>query len=145
MDESVLGSEVQRINKLTLITDLGFAEFAEALQNGLADSLKDRPKKVDVKLFVDRILTNANGDEVKVTEDLANAIYEDLIQSGYVKRGELTDRYYVTSSMNFLMFCSSARGHIINTSSVSTTMYSFRPLMTATLPLGSETMLLRVS
>ena len=94
MDESVLGSEVQRINKLTLITDLGFAEFAEALQNGLADSLKDRPKKVDVKLFVDRILTNANGDEVKVTEDLANAIYEDLIQSGYVKRGELTDRYY---------------------------------------------------
>ena len=47
--------------------------------------------------------------------------------------------------MNFLMFCSSARGHIINTSSVSTTMYSFRPLMTATLPLGSETMLLRVS
>ena len=71
---------------------LGFAEFAEALQNGLADSLKDRPKKVDVKLFVDRILTNANGDEVKVTEDLANAIYEDLIQSGYVKRGELTDR-----------------------------------------------------
>ena len=94
MDESLLGREVQELNKLTLVTDMGFAAFATALQEGLADSLADRPKKVDVQLFLGRELVNANGDPVKVTPDLAAAIYEDLIHSGYVKRGELTDKYY---------------------------------------------------
>ena len=94
MDESVLGSEVQELNKLTLITDVGFASFAKALQEGLAESMADRPRKVDVQLFVHKMLTNANGDTVKVTPDLAAAIFEDLISNGYVKRGELTDKYY---------------------------------------------------
>ena len=38
MDESVLGGEVQELNKLTLITDMAFGRFAEALQSGLAES-----------------------------------------------------------------------------------------------------------
>ena len=41
-----------------------------------------------------KVLTDANGSEVKVTPELATAIYEDLVSSGYVKRGELTDKYY---------------------------------------------------
>ena len=56
--------------------------------------MADRPRKVDVQLFVNKMLTNANGDTVKVTPDLAAAIFEDLISNGYVKRGELTDKYY---------------------------------------------------
>lgn len=32
MDESVLGSEVQELNKLTLITDMAFGKFATALR-----------------------------------------------------------------------------------------------------------------
>ncbi len=63
-------------------------------------------------------------------------------RSGQMNRSPV---WYFTSSMYFLMFCSSVRGQIISTSSVSTTMYSFRPLMTATLPSGIEMMLLRVS
>ncbi len=94
MDESVLGSEVQELNKLTLITDMEFGKFAEALQSGLAESLADRPKKVDTQLFLGKVLTDANGSEVKVTPELATAIYEDLVSNGYVKRGELTDKYY---------------------------------------------------
>ena len=78
MDESVLGSEVQELNKLTLITDMEFGKFAEALQSGLAESLADRPKKVDTQLFLGKVLTDANGSEVKVTPELATAIYEDL-------------------------------------------------------------------
>lgn len=91
MDESVLGGDVQELNKLTLVTDLAFGKFAEALQEGLAESLTDRPRKVDMQLFVGRTLVNANREEVKVTRDLAEAIYEDLIRRGYVHRGELTD------------------------------------------------------
>ncbi len=94
MDESVLGGDVQELNKLTLITDMEFGKFAEALQSGLAETLADRPKKVDMQLFLDKCLTNAKGESVKVTPDLATAIYEDLVSSGYVKRGELTDKYY---------------------------------------------------
>ena len=94
MDESVLGSDVQELNKLTLITDMAFGKFAEALQSGLAETLADRPKKVDMQLFLDQWLTNGNGERVKVTPDLATAIYEDLVSNGYVKRGELTDKYY---------------------------------------------------
>ena len=94
MDESVLGADVQELNKLTLITDMEFGLFAEALQSGLAESLADRPRKVDVGLFKNQVLTNAQGEPVKVTQDLAEAIYEDLVSSGYVKRGALTDKYY---------------------------------------------------
>lgn len=94
MDESMLGSEVQELNKLTLITDMEFGKFVEALQAGLAESLADRPKKVDEQLFLHQVLTNANGDSIKVTPELAGAIYEDLISNGYVKRGELTEKYY---------------------------------------------------
>lgn len=54
MDESVLGRDVQELNKLTLITDLEYGKFAEALQTGLAESLADRPQKVDTQLFVGR-------------------------------------------------------------------------------------------
>lgn len=94
MDESVLGRDVQELNKLTLITDLEYGKFAEALQTGLAESLADRPQKVDTQLFVGRTLVDANGEQVHVTQDLANAIYEDLIQNDYVKRGKLTDKYF---------------------------------------------------
>ena len=41
---------------------------------------------------------------------------------------------YLTSSMNFLMFCSLLFGQIISTSSVSTTMYSSSPSITVSLP-----------
>lgn len=94
MDESVLGGEVQELNKLTLITDMSFGKFAEAWQTGLAEALADRPRKVDAQLFVGRTLSDEQGREVKVTKELADAIYEDLIGNGYVKRGELTDKYY---------------------------------------------------
>lgn len=46
----------------------------------MAESLADRPQKVDTQLFVGRTLVDANGEQVHVTQDLANAIYEDLIQ-----------------------------------------------------------------
>lgn len=94
MDESVLGADVQELNKLTLITDMDFGKFAEALQAGLAESLSNRPKVVDVSLFANRILTNENGAKLNLTPTIAQAVYDDLISNGYVHRGELTAKYY---------------------------------------------------
>lgn len=51
MDESVLGGEVQELNKLTIITDFSFGEYVKALQAGLSEVLADRPRKVEPQLF----------------------------------------------------------------------------------------------
>ena len=123
MDESVLGSEVQELNKLTLVTDMAFGKFAEALQSGLAESLADRPKKVDAQLFLDKVLTNANGDSVKVTRDLADAIYEDLIGNGYVKRGELTDKYYADKASGTVQVAEEVKDCAASVVSILSTIY----------------------
>lgn len=94
MDESVLGSDVQELNKLTLITDLSFGKFAEALQQGLAEALEDRPKMVDAQLFVDQVLVDEEGKKLRINRQLANAIYDDLLLNGYVKQGQMTEKYY---------------------------------------------------
>lgn len=126
MDESILGSQVQELNKLTLITDLAFGKFAEALQSGLAESLADRPRKVDAQLFLDKVLTNADGDFVKVTPDLATAIYEDLIGSGYVWRGELTDKYYTDKANGTIQVAQEVGDCANSVVSILSTIYSCR-------------------
>ncbi|MEI3298029.1 hypothetical protein [Dysosmobacter welbionis] len=74
MDESVLGGAVQELNKLTLITDMEFGRFAEALQQGLAASLAGRPRMVEPGLFAGRLLTGTTGARVRVTRELADEI-----------------------------------------------------------------------
>ena len=94
MDESVLGADVQELNKLTLITDMSFGKFAEALQQGLADALEDRPKIVDAQLFENQTLVSEDGRALKINRQIANAIYDDLLLNGYVKQGQMTEKYY---------------------------------------------------
>ena len=94
MDESVLGTDVQELNKLTLITDMSFGRFAEALQQGLEDALADRPKIVDAQLFENQTLVSEDGRELRVNRQIANAIYDDLLLNGYVKQGQMTEKYY---------------------------------------------------
>ena len=128
MDESVLGSEVQELNKLTLITDMEFGKFAEALQTGLAESLADRPRKVDAKLFVNQVLTNEQGETVKVTQELAEAIYEDLISNGYVKRGTLTDKYYADKENGTFCVAEEAKGCAVSVANILSTIYDSRAI-----------------
>lgn len=94
MDEEVLGDEVQELNKLTLITDLEYGTFAQALQTGLAESMAERPQKVSLQFLQGQTLRDADGAPVKVTQELAEAIYEDLVKNGYLHRGKLTEHYY---------------------------------------------------
>ncbi len=110
MDESVLGSEVLELNKLTLITDMAFGKFATALQEGLAESMSTRPRAVDAGLFAGQILTDANGAQVTITPALATAIYEDLVQQGYVHRGALTDKYYAAKDTGTVQVAEEVQG-----------------------------------
>ncbi|GAB1476922.1 DEAD/DEAH box helicase family protein [Bacillota bacterium] len=84
MDETLLSrEEVHSINVLTVIANESYDSFAKGLQSEIAEAVADRPRKVEAKLFTE-----------KFGEDTALAIYESLIENGYVKRGELTEKYY---------------------------------------------------
>jgi len=84
MDETLLSrEEVHNINVLTVIANESYDSFAKGLQSEIADAVADRPRKVEAKLFYE-----------KFDEDTALAVYENLIEYGYVKRGELTEKYY---------------------------------------------------
>jgi type III restriction enzyme len=84
MDENVLSrDEIHNVNVLTVIANESYDSFAKGLQSEIAEAVADRPRKVEAKLFVEKF-----GDET------ATVIHESLIENGYVKRGELTEKYY---------------------------------------------------
>ena len=94
MDANVLGNDVQSINVLTVIASESYDSFAKGLQTELADAVAGRPVAVTAGLFKGKVIVDARGNEQVVDGDIAQAIFEDLIANGYVKRGVLTDKYY---------------------------------------------------
>lgn len=95
MDIGYLGEEVHQVNQLTVIASESYETFAKGLQTELAEIIADRPLKVTVELFENKVITDANNEEVVIDTDLATNIHFDLIMHGYVnKSGELTDKYY---------------------------------------------------
>lgn len=94
MDANVLGNDVYSVNVLTVIASESYDSFAKGLQTELADAVYGRPLAVTAELFKGRVLVDSQGTEQVVDADTAQAIFEDLICNGYVKRGALTDKYY---------------------------------------------------
>jgi len=94
MDANVLGNDVHSINVLTVIASESYDSFAKGLQSELADAVAGRPVSVTADLFKGKVIVDARGNEQVVDGDTAQAIFEDLISNGYVKRGVLTDKYY---------------------------------------------------
>lgn len=84
MDENVLSrDEIHNVNVLTVIASESYDSFAKGLQSEIAEAVADRPVRVEANLFTERF-----------GKDTALAIYESLIEKGYVRRGELTEKYY---------------------------------------------------
>lgn len=94
MDTSILGEEVHDINVLTVIASESYDSFAKGLQNELAEIIGDRPMKVTISLFADKVLKDLNGESVVITAEQAQVIYDSLVENGYIKKGELTEKYY---------------------------------------------------
>lgn len=94
MDFNVLGNEVHNINVLTVIASESYDSFAKGLQSEIAEAVAYRPKAVTVDLFKGREISDDKGNTQVIDDELAQAIYEDMISNGYIKRGQLTDRYY---------------------------------------------------
>lgn len=94
MDFNVLGNEVHNINVLTVIASESYDSFAKGLQSEIAEAVAYRPKVVTADLFKDREISDNQGNTQIIDDDTAQAIYEDMIAKGYIKRGQLTDKYY---------------------------------------------------
>ena len=94
MDANILGNDVHNINVLTVIASESYDSFAKGLQSELADAVAGRPVAVTAELFKGKVIRDANGNEQVVDNNTAQAIFEDMITNGYVKRGVLTDKYY---------------------------------------------------
>lgn len=94
MDANALGNDVHTVNVLTVIASESYDSFAKGLQSELADAVAGRPVAVNVELFKGKVIADAHGNEQVIDGELAQAIFEDLIANGYVRRGALTDKYY---------------------------------------------------
>lgn len=100
MDQGVLGNEVHNINVLTVIASESYDNFAKGLQSEIAEAVAYRPKSVTADLFKDKEIRDDKGNTQVIDEELAQAIYEDMISNGYIKRGQLTDKYYEDKANN---------------------------------------------
>ena len=104
MDMSVLGNDVHNINVLTIIASESYDSFAKSLQSEIAEAVAYRPKTVTAELFKGREIADSNGNIQIIDNDTAQAIYEDMIFNGYIKRGQLTDKYYEDKANNAVKF-----------------------------------------
>jgi type III restriction enzyme len=113
MDENVLShDEIHNVNVLTVIANESYDSFAKGLQSEIAEAVADRPLKVEARLFNE-----------KFGEDTALAIYESLIENGYVKRGELTEKYYEAKKNGTLEMPEEVSEHAAEVIAVLDTVY----------------------
>lgn len=104
-DADVLGSDgVFNTNILTVIASESYETFADGLQHEIAEACADRPVKVTEDLFVGVKYTTADGVENTVNEGVADDIQEMLITQGYIRRGNLTEKYYADKDKGQLDF-----------------------------------------
>ena len=95
MDANILGNDVHNVNVLTVIASESYDSFAKGLQSELADAVAGRPVAITADLFKEKVIRDINGNEQVVDNDMAQAIYFDMVVNGYVdKKGALTDKYY---------------------------------------------------
>lgn len=87
-DFELVGDQVHELNKLTVIASESYESFAKGLQKEIADTLKDRPQKAEVDYFMNKIVTNENGEELRLTEEDAKKLQFKLIV------GEIIDENY---------------------------------------------------
>lgn len=105
MDENVLGNDVHAVNVLTVIASESYDSFAKGLQNELAEAIGDRPVKVTLEFFLNKVLATTKGETKTIDANMANKLFFDLVQKDYVDReGSLTDVYYTDKEEGNLSF-----------------------------------------
>lgn len=95
-DSQVLGEqEVQQVNTLTVIANESYESFANGLQSELAESIKNRPKQVNMALFSGRELSvKGDASRMIVGDDEAAEIWFGLKTAKIItKEKQLADEF----------------------------------------------------
>lgn len=101
-DERLLGSQVQKVNRLTVIAANGYQNFVADLQQGIREDLYDRPTEATAEYFIGKTLV-LDGKEVTVSEKQGRGIYNYLVRNEYVDDdGHITDKYRENREANTL-------------------------------------------
>lgn len=95
-DSDQLGeAAVHDINVLTVIASESYRDFAEALQQELAESISSRAVLVAREFFEGKTLQLADGGKQTLSADDADDIIYELRNAGYLsKQKKLTEKYY---------------------------------------------------
>ena len=93
-DADVLGEHVFDTNILTVIASESYDDFAGKLQTEMAEACADRPIIITPNLFEGKAYTKADGTNGRFDLAQARDIYDELVCQKYVKKGELTAKYY---------------------------------------------------
>ena len=101
-DERLLGSQVQKVNRLTVIAANGYQNFVADLQQGIREDLYDRPTEATAEYFIGKTLV-LGGKDVTVSEKQGRGIYNYLVRNDYVDDdGHITDKYREDREANTL-------------------------------------------
>ncbi|PTQ55829.1 MAG: Type III restriction enzyme, res subunit:DEAD/DEAH box helicase, N-terminal [Candidatus Carbobacillus altaicus] len=112
IDASVPGIDVHEINVLTVIASESYEQFARQLQSEIAETLSERPRKADVDFFLDKVLTNARGESLRIDENLAKKLYRTFIRQGYVDdHDQLTEQYFQAAEQRLVKLPDELEGY----------------------------------
>lgn len=101
-DLTVLGSQIQEINKLTVIASDGYKNFVQDLQKGICEDLYERPTKATAEYFIGKII-KINGHEVELSDKQGRDIYRYLARNEYIDDDDhITDKYHADMANNDL-------------------------------------------
>ena len=128
MDTNLLGEDVHNINVLTVIANESYDSFAKGLQSEIAEAVADRPVKVTIDLFRNKVIKDTNGNEQVVDADMAQAIYDSLVENGYVKKGILTDKYYEDKKNNAIEVADEVADSAADVISILDSIYDSRAM-----------------
>lgn len=78
-DFELIGEQVHEVNKLTVIASESYEEFAKGLQKEIAATLKDRPMKIEAKVFLNKMVVNEKGKEYRIDELGASLLNNTLM------------------------------------------------------------------
>ena len=94
-DQDTLGEHVFDTNILTVIASESYDKFAKQLQHEIAEAVAYRPTAVTPNLFEGRTLSDIDGNNIKVSTELARKINNRLIRKDYIDDdGALTPKYF---------------------------------------------------
>lgn len=99
-DLTALGSQIQEINKLTVIASDGYKNFVQDLQKGISEDLYDRPTKATPEYFIGKVI-KLDGNDVTLSDKQGRDIYRYLVKNDYVDDDDhITDKYHADMENN---------------------------------------------